>query len=85
LNDIVKNEKNGKIVIRITDNQLSFENTGQQTPLSIDKLFNRFSKINPSSQGNGLGLAIIKKITELNQWKISYDFENKLHCLCITF
>jgi signal transduction histidine kinase len=85
LNAIRHNEKNGKIVIRITDSQLSFENTGQQTPLSIDKLFNRFSKINPSSQGNGLGLAIIKKITELNQWKISYDFENKLHCFCITF
>lgn len=85
LNAIRHNEKNGKIVIRITENQLSFENTGQQTPLSIDKLFNRFSKINPSSQGNGLGLAIIKKITELNQWKISYDFENKLHCFCITF
>jgi signal transduction histidine kinase len=85
LNAIRHNEKNGKIIIRIDDNQLIFSNTGQQTPLVIDKLFNRFSKINPSSQGNGLGLAIVKKIAELNQWKISYTFDNQLHVFRVKF
>ncbi|REH00777.1 sensor histidine kinase [Flavobacterium aquicola] len=84
LNAIRHNEKNGKIIIRIQDNQLIFSNTGQ-TPLAIEKLFNRFSKINPSSQGNGLGLAIIKKITEINQWEIEYAFDNQLHSFSITF
>jgi len=85
LNAIRHNEKNGKIIIRTHDNQLTFLNTGQPAPLAIEKLFNRFSKINPSSQGNGLGLAIIKKIVEINQWEIEYTFENQLHSFSVKF
>ncbi len=84
LNAIRHNEKNGKIIIRIQENQLTFSNTGQ-TPLAVEKLFNRFSKINSASQGNGLGLAIIKKITEINQWEIKYAFDDQLHCFSVTF
>ena len=85
MNAIRHNEKNGKIIIRIKDKQLSFANTGSTSPLAIDILFNRFSKTNPSSQGNGLGLAIIKKITEINQWQIDYAFEEHLHCFKLRF
>jgi signal transduction histidine kinase len=85
LNAIRHNEKNGKIIIKIESNQLIFLNTGEQTPLAIEKLFNRFSKVNPSSQGNGLGLAIIKKIAELNQWEIDYVFYEQLHSFSIKF
>jgi signal transduction histidine kinase len=85
LNAIRHNEKNGKIIITTLENELLFLNTGDKTPLVIDKLFNRFSKSNPSSQGNGLGLAIIKKIAELNQWEINYSFYNNLHSFSIKF
>jgi signal transduction histidine kinase len=85
LNAIRHNEKNGKIIIRIQENQIVYLNSGQKTPLVIEKLFNRFSKTNPSSQGNGLGLAIIKKIAELNQWKIDYDFHDQLHSFTVKF
>ncbi|MBF4516120.1 HAMP domain-containing histidine kinase [Flavobacterium sp. ANB] len=85
LNAIRHNEKNGRIVITTLENELIFFNTGEKTPLIIDKLFNRFSKNNPSSQGNGLGLAIIKKITELNHWEISYSFHNNLHSFSVKF
>lgn len=85
LNAIRHNEKNGKIIIRLEDKLLTFLNTGQQAPLVIDKLFNRFYKTNPSSQGNGLGLAIIKKIAELNQWEIRYIFDNRLHSFSVNF
>ncbi|MCI9846864.1 sensor histidine kinase [Flavobacterium pectinovorum] len=85
LNAIRHNEKNGKIIISTHDNVLTFLNTGQPKPLVIDKLFNRFSKLNPSSQGNGLGLAIIKKIADLNDWEISYSFYNDLHCFSVKF
>jgi signal transduction histidine kinase len=85
LNAIRHNEKNGQIIILVEDKLLIFLNTGQQTPLVIDKLFNRFSKTNPSSQGNGLGLAIVKKIAEFNEWKINYTFENQLHSFSVTF
>ena len=85
LNAIRHNEKNGKVIIRTLENELQFLNTGGKTLLNIDKLFNRFSKSNPSSQGNGLGLAIIKKIAELNQWEVQYNFENNLHIFSVRF
>lgn len=85
LNAIRHNIKNGEISIIITGESISFSNTGQETPLVVDKLFNRFSKVNPSSQGNGLGMAIIKKITEISHWEIGYAFENNLHCFTVKF
>jgi signal transduction histidine kinase len=85
LNAIRHNEQNGQIIIRTLGNELTFLNSGQKTPLDISKLFNRFSKTNPSSQGNGLGLAIIKKITELNHWQISYAYSHDLHSFTIQF
>ncbi|MBO9584777.1 MAG: HAMP domain-containing histidine kinase [Flavobacterium sp.] len=85
LNAIRHNEKNGKIIITTLENELIFSNTGQNTPLQREKLFNRFSKTNPSSQGNGLGLAIIKKIAQLNHWDIEYSFYNNLHRFSVKF
>lgn len=85
LNAIRHNEKDGQIIIKTLENELIFSNNGQTTPLKIEKLFNRFSKTNPSSQGNGLGLAIIKKITELNHWEISYSFDNNFHIFSVKF
>ncbi|HEU4789632.1 MAG TPA: HAMP domain-containing sensor histidine kinase [Flavobacterium sp.] len=85
LNAIRHNEKNGKIIITTLEDELIFLNSGQTTPLQIKKLFNRFSKTDPSTQGNGLGLSIIKKITEVNHWKINYSFSNNLHSFRIKF
>lgn len=85
LNAIRHNEKKGRIIITTLGNELTFLNTGQKIPLVIDKLFNRFSKTNPSSQGNGLGLAIVKKIAELNNWQIHYSFYNEMHSFSVKF
>lgn len=85
LNAIRHNKKDGQIIIRTLENELVFSNTGQSSALKNEKLFNRFSKSNPSSQGNGLGLAIIKKITTLNGWKINYTFNNNLHIFSVKF
>lgn len=85
LNAIRHNSKSGIINIEIQENTLTFSNTGNPIALSDDKLFNRFSKSNPSAKGNGLGLAIVKKIVELNGWKINYSFENNLHNFFIKF
>jgi two-component system sensor histidine kinase ArlS len=85
LNAIKHNIKDGEIRVSLTNQSLIFSNSGHKLPLVADKLFHRFSKSNPSDQGNGLGLAIIKKISELNNWKISYSFLNDLHSFTVTF
>lgn len=85
LNAIRHNVGNGQVLVTLSNHSLTFSNTGKSQTLIADKLFNRFSKSNPSEQGNGLGLAIIKKIADLNNWKISYSFENNFHSFSVAF
>ena len=85
LNAIRHNVSDGQVLVTLSNHSLTFSNTGQSQNLVADKLFNRFSKSNPSEQGNGLGLAIIKKIADLNNWKISYSFANNFHSFSVTF
>jgi two-component system, OmpR family, sensor histidine kinase ArlS len=85
LNAIKHNIENGKIEITLTNKELVFSNSGLQFPLLESKLFQRFSKANSSTQGNGLGLAIIKKIADLNRWTVKYSFQNSLHIFSINF
>ena len=85
LNAIRHNIIDGRIVIKLSNDSLLFSNSGKSQPLVEYNLFNRFSKSNPSEQGNGLGLAIIKKIADLNSWTISYSFADNLHSFSVTF
>lgn len=85
LNAIKHNVIYGKVCIHLSKNTLVFANSGFCNALDKNKLFQRFSKVNPSSQGNGLGLAIIKKITVLNGWSVDYTFRNNLHIFFIKF
>ena len=85
LNSIRHNIANGQILIAISGNVLTVSNTSLLQSLDTDKLFIRFSKSTSSEQGNGLGLAIIKKITDLNNWQIDYSFKNNLHIFRVRF
>ena len=85
LNAINHNIKNGSITIVLDKNALAFSNTGESKSLETDTLFERFSKVNPSSKGNGLGLSIIKKIADNNGWKVQYHFTDNLHTFEIRF
>ena len=53
LNAIRHNVGNGQVLVTLSNHSLTFSNTGQSQNLIADKLFNRFSKSNPSEQGNG--------------------------------
>jgi len=85
LNAIHHNSDNGSIHVDLDSKRVVFSNTGTPASLQTDKLFERFSKTNPSSKGNGLGLSIIKKIAENNGWTIEYSFKDDLHFFEIRF
>ncbi|MBK6498581.1 MAG: sensor histidine kinase [Saprospiraceae bacterium] len=85
LNAIRHNVSNGKIIISITNDALTFQILEEDKLLVSDKLFNRFSKSNASEKGNGLGLAIVKKIADIHGWQISYYFFNNLHSFSVNF
>lgn len=85
MNAIRHNVKQGRITVTAGKNHLIFTNTGEGKPLNDEKLFNRFSKADPSAQGNGLGLAIVKKIADLNKWGMHYSFEDYQHIFTVYF
>ena len=84
-NAIQHNEKSGWINVTLDDNQLKVVNTGPAPKVDPHKLFERFRKSNQSSSSLGLGLAIIKKISQLNNFEVTYNFNNDLHELIVDF
>lgn len=85
MNAIRHNIINGQISIKLSENAIVFSNTGIQQPLNKEKLFTRFSKINPSEQGSGLGLSIVSKIAAINHWTLSYSFNENIHSFVVSF
>lgn len=84
LNAIRHTSVSGMITIRLTNSVFEVSNSGTEA-LNQDLLFKRFSKLSTDNRGSGLGLAIIKQICKLQNWNITYRFENDLHIFSIKF
>lgn len=85
LNAIRHNVFGGHIIITLDNNHLSIKNSGIDTPLNEKTIFNRFSRGLPHSQSSGLGLAIVKRISEINNWQITYSFMDNNHMFSVRF
>jgi signal transduction histidine kinase len=83
-NAIRHNFSQGKLIIKLTANELVFQNTGDVESLDPERLFERFQK-EQKSEGMGLGLTIVKNICGLYNWNIIYSFEGSLHTFQIRF
>lgn len=83
-NAIRHNESNGRLNITLTQQDLTFQNTGKNVALHGDAIFKRFNK-DQSSDGTGLGLAIVKNICQLYGWQIVYEFKDHMHNFKISF
>jgi signal transduction histidine kinase len=83
-NAIRHNTINGKIIIKITDGKLFFQNTSEQSRLNADTVFERFYK-GKTSEGTGLGLAIMKNICSQYRFDVQYSYINHLHMFEIDF
>jgi two-component system, OmpR family, sensor kinase len=75
----------GNICIELKSTHLKISNSGIPLSVPSSKLFERFFKINPSSESPGLGLSIVKEICDLNKWKITYFFEYDQHNVKVVF
>jgi len=87
LNNLISNainHGNEQTIISLIGNQLLIENDGTNE-LDKNLLFKRFSKISNLQSGNGLGLSIIKEISNKYNWGLAYSFENKKHKFSIKF
>lgn len=73
----------GTVAIKIAEAgsffKVTVSNTGKEIPEEKqEKIFNKFYQADEShaSEGNGIGLAVVKKITELHNGKITVKSEN---------
>lgn len=85
-NAIKYNVKNGLIEVTLKDNTFCISNTGSNSSLPKDRIFERFYKQSVQTESVGLGLAIVKKICDTLNFEISYQFTtpNK-HSFSISF
>ncbi|MEO5893330.1 MAG: HAMP domain-containing sensor histidine kinase [Ferruginibacter sp.] len=84
-NAIKHNIEKGKIEIKLTMHQLVICNTGPYLNTDPAELFERFKKGNQHSSSLGLGLSIVKKICDQNNFSIDYQLREHLHILTIHF
>lgn len=84
MNSIKHSDENAIIRIELSTNKLVVSNSGIKRPLS-NSIFKRFSKDETQNDGSGLGLSIIKKIVQLYNFSINYQYTNDLHTFIINF
>ena len=84
-NAIKHNIQNGTINITYFRDILIFSNSGSALKQDPENLFNRFKKASTLKDSLGLGLAIVKKICEVNDWQISYSYQENVHQISVLF
>lgn len=79
------NVSGGYIDIKLLPGELSIKNSGPEKALDPKKLFQRFYKSEQNSQGNGLGLSIIKQICDTSGISIHYFFSENTHTFILSW
>lgn len=81
----------GLVVIKIAEEgdiyKISIANSGLEIPQeSMKKIFNKFYQADEShaSEGNGVGLAIVKRVTELHKGYVSVTSEHEITTFTVT-
>jgi len=75
----------GFIKCHIDNKYLTFTNTGLPISANPEDLFSRFHKNSNNPQSVGLGLSIVRKITESYGMVITYSFHDTLHELKLKY
>ena len=79
-NAIKYNYTGGSIEITVSKSYYQISNTSMLEPILPEKLFKRLNTSNQNSEtSNGLGLAFVKKIADINHLHIAYHAENGKH------
>jgi signal transduction histidine kinase len=84
-NAIKHNLDNGNITVEFNKNHFRVSNTGPVPHGDTSELFERFKKESSSGDSLGLGLSIVKTITDIYGFSISYHYEMEQHIVEIIF
>jgi signal transduction histidine kinase len=69
----------GFIYIHLDQQGLAIKNSALTKEIDKKYLFERFKSYSTNVDSIGLGLSIIKKITDILSWKITYGYEDNAH------
>ena len=83
-NAIIHNYNDGYIKISLVDNSLIISNSGDVPNFDKSNIFNRFTRNSVSGKSLGIGLSIVKRICDLYNFNIKYDYKDE-HCFVINF
>jgi two-component system OmpR family sensor kinase len=84
-NAIRHNLPGGEIQIQLSATELLLANTGHAPTAPVSELFGRFKKGNAALDSIGIGLAIVKRISELYGHQIAYTYADGWHTVRVTF
>lgn len=86
-NAIKHNIDGGYIKIELSNQCLSISNTGVTLNLHTDPsvFFERFKKDSASTDSLGLGLSIVRKISDTHGFVTAYKYSNKIHMVTVSF
>lgn len=85
INAIRHNYKGGMIQVILTKEKLCINNTGNALEGPPEQLFRRFMSSKGTSGSLGIGLALVKRICDMYRMKVSYEYVEGMHSLCIWF
>ena len=79
-NSLLHNQEGGELRILTTPDSFTIKNTGD-TPLDAEKLFRRFYRVAEGKKDStGLGLAIARSIAYSACLKLTYEWNEGMHC-----
>ena len=84
-NAIRHNRAGGEIRVQLSAEALLLENTGHAPAVPVEELFGRFKKGNAALDSIGIGLAIVKRISELYGHQVSYTYAEGWHSIRVAF
>ncbi len=84
-NAIQHNQPGGWIKIELEPVSLVVRNSGPAPKRRPEELFERFRKGNAGSGSLGLGLSIVRKICEVHNFEVNYQYTPKNHCVRVKF
>ena len=73
-NAIIHNQQDGKLQITLSKHSLVITNSGEHLSFSESDIFKRFSRSEQSKKSLGIGLSIVKRICDLYNFNINYQF-----------
>lgn len=74
--------ENSKVDITISNDKLEISNDGD-TPLDSERIFDRFYRATKREGSTGLGLALVKAISDYYSLNVQYRFEKEKHIFTI--